>query len=276
MKALGPFLLCILIGAPSLFAQERGAEKGEYKGFIVNEGKQVVRIGSVKPGQTLQIDLVPNWMAERGGKVEWQLDDSDGKKLRVGSQKNPEAEPISIEWTSNSEPKPSGYTLHILGTAGSFPGEILGRYTAKVSFWDQNDGSSGTDAPETFEKALLLPVSDPGLHVFMENFISGTADIYDIYKIQLKPKHSCTVKATPLQWKKMGAAGNLRIEFLDKSFRKLREGTVAFAQTAPFTVRVFHPKVRSDGKPLLFYLLLKMEGETSLIYSIEVEVKEGR
>jgi hypothetical protein len=159
---------------------------------------------------------------------------------------------------------------------GAFPGEILGEYTLWITLWDQNDGDSGTDAPETFEKALLLPVPKPEAYLFGECFISGTADIYDIYKILIKPNHTLTLRAQPLQWQGVGQKGQARWEFLNKSFKRLKEGISLISQTSPFTVRVFHPRVRSDTKPGLFYILVKMEGEASMVYALEVAMKEGR
>jgi hypothetical protein len=259
-----------------LSAQERVVGEGEHKGFIVNEGDQVLKVSPIKPGQTIQVSLTPRWIAQQAGKVTWGLDDQEGVRLRAASQDNPEVEPVLVEWTSNSEPRPNAYSIHIQGVGGAFLGEILGEYTLRITLWDQNDGDSGTDAPETFEKALLLPVSKPGTYLFSECFISGTADIYDIYKIVIMPNHTLTLRAQPLQWQGAGQKGKARWEFLNKSFKRLKEGISLFSQTSPFTVRVFHPRVRSDTKPSLFYILVKMEGEASMAYALEAVMKEGR
>jgi hypothetical protein len=122
----------------------------------------------------------------------------------------------------------------------------------QISLWDQNDGSSGTDAPETYEKALELPASDPGLHIFNECFLSGTSDIYDIYKISLKPNHSLTLKTVPVQWYGGDKRGMVRWDFLNRSFKRMKEGQSSLSETSPFMVRVFHPKVRSGNKPAIF------------------------
>jgi len=259
-----------------LAAQERVVGEGEHKGFIINEGEQVLKVSFIKPGQTIQVSFTPRWIAEQAVKVIWGLNDQEGVRLRAASQNNSEVEPVLMEWTSNSEPRPSAYSIHIQGVGGAFAGEILGEYTLRITLWDQNDGDSGTDAPETFEKALLLPVSKPGTYLFGECFLSGTADIYDIYKILIKPNHTLTLRAQPLQWQGAGPKGQARWEFLNKSFKRLKEGFSLFSQTSPFAVRVFHPRVRSDTKPGLFYILVKMEGEASMVYSLEVVMKEGR
>ena len=41
-------------------------------------------------------------------------------------------------------------------------------------------------------------------------------------------------------------------------------------------VKVFHPQVRSGNKPAIFYFLVRIEGDVSLIYSLQTEVKEGQ
>jgi len=269
------FLLNFFLLSP-LAAQERVVGEGEHKGFIINEGDQVLKVSFIKPGQTIQVSLTPRWIVEQAGKVTWGLVDQEGVILRAVNQNHPDAESVLLEWTSNSEPRPRAYSIHIQGAGGAFPGEILGEYTLRITLWDQNDGDSGTDAPETFEKALLLPISKPGTYLFGECFISGTADIYDIYKILIKPNHTLTLKAQPLQWQGAGQKGQARWEFLNKSFKRLKEGFSLFSQTSPFTVRVFHPRVRSDTKPGLFYVLVKMEGEASMVYALEVVMKEGR
>jgi hypothetical protein len=74
----------------------------------------------------------------------------------------------------------------------------------------------------------------------------------------------------------MTQKGKVRWEFLNKSFKRLKEGTSLFAQNTPFTVKVMHPRVKSDAKPALFYLLVKVEGEVSLVYVLQAEMKEGR
>jgi hypothetical protein len=270
------FILSNFLLFRPLSAEERVVGEGEHKGFIVNEGEQVLKVSPIKPGQTIQVSFTPSWIAEQAGKVNLGLKDQEGVRLRAARQHNPEAEPVSLEWTSNSEPRPKAYSIHIQGMGGAFPGEILGEYTLRIILWDQNDGDSGTDAPETFEKAFLLPVSKPGIYPFSECFISGTADIYDIYKILIKPNHTLTLRAQPLQWKGAGQKGQARWEFLNKSFKRLKEGISLLSQTSPFIVRVFNPRVRRDTKPSLFYILLKAEGDVSMVYALEVEIKEGR
>ncbi len=269
------FLLLGLLGVNPLLAQERAVGEGEYRGFIINQGKQVLKIAPIQPGQILQVDLTPQWSVETRGKLEWQLDDPEGKKLRGGSQFFPQAEPISIEWASNAEGNPSAYFLRVQGAGGSFGGEILGQHIIRITLWNQNDGSSNRDAPESFEKALALPIFDTGTYLFEEGFISAMGDPSDVYRIEIKPDHSCAVKVKPLQWKREGPKASLLIEFLDRSLRKLKRGSILLPEDTPFVVRVFHPKVRL-AKPATYYLMLKMEGEASLIYSLEVEVREGR
>ena len=280
MKRWKKIFLGLILGSLTapfpLPAEERIVGEGEHRGFILQEGEQVLIIDSVKPGQTIQAYAAPQWSVEKEGRVEWILTDGSGVRLRAGRHRQPEEEMILLEWTSNSQPRPDSYRLQIQGRGGSFPGEILGQYVVGISLWDQNDGASGTDAPETYEKALELPLSDPGLHVFDECFISGTADHYDIYKISLKPNHSLTLKAVPVQWKGSDKKGKVRWDFLNRSFKRMKDGQNSLAEESPFGVKVFHPQVRSGNKPATFYLMVKMEGEASLIYSLQAEVKEGR
>lgn len=233
-------------------------------------------MNSIKPGQTIQVISAPHWTMERGGKVKWSLLDQDKVRLRTVTQSQPEAGPVLMEWTSNSIPRPGAYFIHVQGMGGFSPGEILGEYTLRILLWDQNDADSGTDAPETYEKALLLPISQPGTYIFYENFISGTADTYDIYKIFIKPNHSLTLRAQPLHWQGTSQKAKVRWEFLNKSFKRLKEGTSLFSQTSPFVIKVFAPRLRMDTKPALFYLLVKAEGGVSMIYSLQAEMKEGR
>lgn len=257
-------------------AQERIVGEGQHRGFIVHEGEQVLRIGPVKPGQTLQVQVSPQWKVGKGGQVEWTLTDSGGARLRAGSHQQPNEESLFLEWTSNSEPRPDAYRIQIQGKGGSFPGEILGQYIVQLSLWDQNDADSGTDAPETYEKALELPAFGPGLHIFNECFLSGTADIYDIYKISLKPNHSLILKTMPVQWYGAAKGGMVRWDFLNRSFKRMKSGQSSASETTPFLVRVFHPPVRAGSKPAIFYLLAKIEGEVSLVYSLQLEIQEGR
>ncbi len=274
-KGLFSLLLCFVCAFP-LRAEERIVGEGEHTGFIVSEGTQVLKVSSVKPGQTLQVFLTPQWIVEGGGKVEWRLEDPEGAVLRAHSKTPPEVDPFFMEWTSNSQPKPSAYHIHILGSRGEFPGEILGRYTLQIFLRDQNDGNSGTDAPETYDKALPLPISDPGTYLFEENFISSTADVYDIFKIDIKPNHSLTLRAKPLQWHGSGQKGKVSWKLMNRSFRLLKGGECSNPQSDPFTVKVFHPRVKMDPRPAIFYFLVQMEGQSSLIYSLQAEVKEGR
>jgi hypothetical protein len=267
------FTFCFITPLP---AQEKIVREGEHKGFIVNESHQIFKVSPIKPGQTIQVFLTPQWIGETSGRLEWRLQDPDGPTLKAGRMTNPEVEPSLMEWTSNSQPKPSAYHIHIRGSGGSDPGEILGQYTLQIYLWDQNDANSGTDAPETYEKAILLPVSEPGTYLFNENFVSSTADVYDIFKIHIKPNHTLTLRASPLQWQGGGEKGKLRWKFLKKSLQMWKEGNCLFHQTTPFVVRVFHPQVKKDPKPALFYLLVQVEGEASLIYTLQVETKEGR
>jgi len=257
-------------------AQENIAGEGEHRGFIISEGKQVIQVGPVKPGQTIQVFCTPQWNVEEGGRVEWVLTDGEEKRLRLGIQKNPDIQMLLLEWTSNSAPVPKSYRVEIIGRGGDYEGEILGRAQITVFLRDQNDGNGGTDAPESYEKALLLPAADPGIHVFPECFASGTADTYDIFKIQLKPNHSLHFEATPLQWKGNDLKGRVRWEFLNKSYKSLKKGQNTRVQADPFNLKVFQPPVKSDPKPGLYYLLVKVEGNISLFYSIQLEVKEGR
>jgi len=274
-KSLLLFLFLIFLPVFPLAAEERTVGEGEHVGLIINEGKEILKVNLIRPGQTIQIDLSFQWNAEKG-KVNWRLDDQDGVKLRAGSQGISEMLPVNTDWTSNSVPNPRGYILTIQGAGGNSAGEVMGQYTLKLSLWDQNDADSGTDAPETYEKALLLPAWEAGSYQYNECFVSGTADVYDIYKILLQPGYSFKLQAKPLQWKGVAKKGRVRWEFLDKSFKRLKEGVCPILLTAPFAVRVLHPRVKTDSKGAVFYLMVKAEGEFSLIYSLEAEIKEGR
>jgi len=269
-------ILCCISPALPVWSEERSIGEGQHRGFIVHEGEQVLKIGSIKPGQTIQVQASPQWKVGKGGQVEWTLTDSNGAPLRAGSQVQPNEESLFLEWTSNSEPRPDAYRIQIQGKGGSFPGEILGQYIVQLSLWDQNDCDSGTDAPETYEKALELPAFEPGLHIFNECFLSGTADIYDLYKISLKPNHSLILKTVPVQWYGATRGGIVRWDFLNRSFKRMKDGQSSPSDTSPFLVRVFHPQVRSGSKPAIFYLLVKIEGEVSLVYSLQLEIQEGR
>ncbi len=259
-----------------LSAQEIALGRGEHQGFILNEAEQVLKVNSIKPGQTIQVVLAPHWTTEKGGKVKWSLLDQDKVRLRTVTQSQPDSDPVFLEWTSNSLPRPRAYFIHVQGIGGFSSGEILGEYTLRILLWDQNDAHSGTDAPETYEKALLLPISEPGTYVFDENFISGTADTYDIYKIFIKPNHSLTLRAQPLHWQGTSPKAKVRWEFLNKSFKRLKEGASLFPQTSPFVIKVFAARTKTDTKPALFYLLVKVEGDASMIYTLQAEMKEGR
>ena len=259
-----------------LSAQEIALGQGEHHGFILNETEQVLKVSSIKPGQTIQVVFAPHWTTEKGGKVRWSLLDPDKVRLRTVTQSQPESAPVFLEWTSNSIPRPEAYFIHVQGMGSFSAGEILGEYTLRLFLWDQNDAGSGTDAPETYEKALLLPVAEPGTYVFDENFISGTADTYDIYKIFIKPNHSLTLRAQPLYWQGTSPKARVRLEFLNKSFKRLKEGLSLFAQTSPFVIKVFAARTKTDTKPALFYLLVKAEGDVSMIYTLQAEMKEGR
>lgn len=272
-------LILYFLLVSSLSAQERIVGEGEQRGFIVNEGRQTFKVTAIKPGQTIQIYLTPHWHVEFGGRVQCLLEDEKGELLSsilgTVAEKDKE-EPLFLEWTSNSQPKPSAYTIHVLGSGGAYGGEILGAYTLQIILWNQNDGDAGTDAPESFEKALLLPISEPGNYLFEENFLSGTADLQDIFKMQIKPNHTLILQAFPTQWHGPGPKGNLRWELFNKSLRLLKGGTSPFNQKTPFQAKIFHPRVKSDSKPALFYLSVKIEGKVSAIYSIQADVKEGR
>jgi hypothetical protein len=274
-----PLLISVILAwSSSLSAEEKTIGPGEYKGVLVNEGSQAYRVSPIKAGQTLQVLLAQEWTAEKTGKVKVILETAEGAKLAQATLDLPDPGPVSLEWTSNSEPKPAMYSVRIQGTEGTSPAEVLGPYNLEVRLWDQNDGNSGTDAPESYEKALPLPISEPGAYLFEECFISGTADVYDIYKISLRPNHSLSLRAVPLQWKGTGKGG-VRWEFfqlLNKSLRRMKEGQNPLSQTAPFVVKIFHSRVKADPKPATFYLLVKMEGDSSLVYSLQANVKEGR
>jgi hypothetical protein len=269
-------LLAPLTFTPFLWAQEIALGQGERQGFIINEAEQVLKVDSIKPGQTIQVVLAPHWTTEKGGKVRWSLLDQDKVRLRAVTQIQPESDPVFLEWTSNSIPRPRAYSIHVQGMGGFSPGEILGEYTLRFFLWDQNDAGSATDAPETYEKALLLPISEPGTYVFDENFISGTADSYDIYKIFIKPNHSLTLRAQPLNWQGTSPKARVRWEFLNKSFKRLKEGSSLFAQTSAFVIKVSAARTKTETKPALFYLLVKAEGDMSMIYTLQAEMKEGR
>jgi len=275
-RGVSSLVIFLLAFPSSLLGEERTVGKGEHRGFIVNEGEQVLKVSPIKPGQTLQAFLSPQWTAGPGSKVQWILADSTGARLRTARQRNPEAETILMEWTSNSDPKPDGYLIQVRGEGGKFPGEILGQYSLRIALWDQNDGDSGTDAPESYEKALNLPLPEAGNYFFNECFLSGTADVYDIYKMAVQPNHSLTLKVKPMQWNGVDRKGKFSWEFLNKSFKQMKAGSCRFPEKSPFGVKVFHPQVKSGSRPALFYLLVKIEGDVSLIYGLEVEVKEGR
>ncbi len=262
--------------ASSSPARESSVGEGEHRGQIVNREEEILRVGPVKPGQTLQIALSADWSAEEKGRVEWVLTDTRGTRLRTARHHQPDTETILLEWTSNSEPNPSGYRIHIRGMGGSFSGELLGHYILNLSLTDQNDGGSATDAPERYEKALDLPISEPGFYFFEECFLSGTADVYDLYRISVKPNHVMTLEAKPLQWKGNGVKAKVRWEFSNRSLKRMKEGQSVFSETSPFVVKIFHPQTRSSSRPAVFYLLVKIEGEASLIYAIQAETREGR
>jgi hypothetical protein len=273
-RVIGLFLLLIL---PLLLASTPQAEElvvgeGEHKGPLISHGKEVLKIGPVKPGQNIQVVCSPQWSLEKEGRVDWSLENANGAKLRVASHTNPETDSISLEWTSNSEPKPDFYVVQIQ-TGGSSSGQALGEYTIFILLRDQNDGDSATDAPENYENALLLPM-EPGIYLFGECFLSGTADLYDIYKIQLKSNHSLNFKAVPLQWKGT-SKGKVTWEFLDKSYKPLKRGQISPRQSIPLGLKIFHPQVRSEAKSAFYYFLVKIEGDASLFYSLYLEIKEG-
>ncbi len=271
------FLFLFLYPAPyPSLAAEITVEEGEHRGLLLEGEDHILTTGPIGPGQTFQAYVSPQWSSEGGGRVEWVLTDEKGVTLKTAHHYQPETETILMEWTSNSEPRPKAYFLHIRGKGSSSGRDALGEYVVRTALWTQNDGNAGTDAPESFEKALELPVSEPGRYDFEEGFLSGTGDIYDIYKLSIKPNHSLTLRAKPLQWNGTGQKARVRWEFLNRNFMKMREGGDKFSETAPFTVKVFHPQVRASTKSTIFYLLIKIEGDASLIYSLEAEVKEGR
>jgi hypothetical protein len=267
------FLLLFLLLATSLGAQEVILGEGEHRGSLISQEKQVFKIGPVKPGQTLQVACSPQWSADGVGRVDWTLEDAGGAKLRAASQTSPDAASLSLEWTSNSEPRPDIYVLQIQPSGGG-PGEALGDYSLFILLLDQNDGDSGTDAPESYEKALLLPAQDPRTYVFDDCFLSGTADLYDIYKIQVKPNHSLNFGALPLQWKG-SPKGKVTWEFLNKSYKIMKKGQISPGQSTPLGIKIFYPQVRSDERVGLYYFLVKIEGDASLSYSLHLEIKEG-
>jgi hypothetical protein len=268
-------LALLIFFPPALPALEKIPGEGEHRSFIVNEGKRAIAVGPVKPGQTIQVFCSPRWSAPEGGRVEWVLTDGEEKPLRAASQKNPETDLLILEWTSNSAPVPKFYRIEIWGKGGNYGGEILGRADIVIGLRDQNDGSAGTDAPESYAQALSLPALEPGTYVFPECFVSGTADLYDIFQIQLKPDHSLHFEALPVQWKGEDPRGKVRWEFLNRSYRPLKKGQIAPGKTDPFTLRVFHPPVKADPKPALYYFLVKIEGDVSLFYSLHLEIREG-
>jgi len=242
--------------------------EGEQKGVLISQEKQVFKVGPVKPGQTLQVVCSPQWSADNAGRVDWSLEDAGGTKLRAASQTNPDTNSLSLEWTSNSEPRPDSYVIQIQPSGGS-PGEALGEFSLFIILRNQDDGGSGTDAPESYEQALLLPAEDPGIYVFGDCFLSGTADLYDIYKIQLKPNHSLSFRALPLQWKG-SPKGRVTWEFMNKSYKIMKKGRISPAQPVPLEIKIFYPQVRSDEKAGLYYFLVKIEGDASLFYSLRL------
>ena len=68
----------------------------------------------------------------------------------------------------------------------------------------------------------------------------------------------------------------VRWDFLNRSFKRMKDGQSSLSETSPFMVRVYHPRVRWGNKPAIYYLLVKIEGEVSLVYSLQVEIQEGR
>jgi hypothetical protein len=271
------WILALSFCLPHLLpAQEKIPGEGEHRSFIISEGKQVIQVGPVKPGQTIQVFCTPSWSVEEGGRVEWVLADGEGKRLRAASQKNPDTDMLLLEWTSNSTPAPKTYRVEIGGKEGAYGGEILGRSGVTVGLRDQNDGNSGTDAPESYAQALPLAAPEPGTYRFPECFAGGTADIYDIFLIQLNPNHSLHFEATPLQWKGSDPKGRVRWEILNKSYKSLKKGQNTPTQSTPFEIKVFQPPVKSDPKPGVYYLLVKVEGDIGLFYTLQLEIKEGR
>ncbi|MBI4495572.1 MAG: hypothetical protein HY697_01420 [Deltaproteobacteria bacterium] len=248
---------------------------GEHEGTLAS-GRQVFRIGPVQAGQTVQILALPLWEVEGAAQVTWRLEDPRQGPLRVVRQSAPEAQAAFLEWTSNSEPRPASYLLHMEAAGGSNPGEKLGRYVLRWAFWGQNDGGAETDAPESYKKALSLPLDGPGTFLFQECFISGTADLYDVYKISLPPNHSLTLTARPLQWQGSDPQGQVQWRMLTKNLKALKGDRTPFRDLTPFGVKIFHPRIKADTRPGLYFLLVKVEREVSLVYALEAMVKEGR
>ncbi|HSR10089.1 MAG TPA: hypothetical protein VLS90_01490 [Thermodesulfobacteriota bacterium] len=274
--ALGIAFLLLLAPTRPDAAEVRNLGEEQVQGVLSQEDEQSFKIAPVKPGQTIQAYLSINWAPEARGNVEWVLADQGGATLRTAHHYQPEAATALIEWTSNSEPRPRGYLLHVRGKGGKDAGEILGEYTVRVFLWDQNDGGQGTDAPEDLEKAMELPVAEAGSYSFPECYLSGTADTLDVYKVSVKPNHDLTLKARPILWSGKAPKSKIKWEFLNRSFKKMKDGQSSFAETSPFTVKIFHPQVRSSNRPALFYLRVALEGDSSLVYSLDVDVKERR
>ena len=129
IRGLFLWILILPICFPVLLpAQEKVAGEGEHRSFIISEGKQVIQVGPVKPGQTIQVFCTPQWNVEEGGRVEWVLTDGEEKRLRAASQKNPDTDMLLLEWTSNSAPAPKLYRVEIGGKGGDLRGRNSGAF----------------------------------------------------------------------------------------------------------------------------------------------------
>jgi hypothetical protein len=92
--------------------------------------------------------------------------------------------------------------------------------------------------------------------------------------MELKPNHSLNFKVVPLQWKGSPKA-KVSWEFLNKSYKPIKKGQTKPGQSVPFELKIFHPQVRSESKPAIYYFLLKIEGDASMFYALHMEIKEG-
>ena len=113
------FPICFPVLLP---AQDKVAGEGEHRSFIISEGKQVIQVGPVKPGQTIQVFCTPQWSVEEGGRVEWVLTDGEEKRLRAASQKTPT--PICFSW--NGPPTPP-LRRNSIGSRSAERGGLRGR-----------------------------------------------------------------------------------------------------------------------------------------------------
>ncbi|NWF53942.1 MAG: hypothetical protein HXY45_04015 [Syntrophaceae bacterium] len=92
----GVILSALTLAGFPLGAEERTVGEGEHRGFILNEDEQVLRVEAVKPGQTIQALVCPQWNEEKRGRVEWALTDGGEAMLRAATHRQPEEQVILL------------------------------------------------------------------------------------------------------------------------------------------------------------------------------------